>query len=426
MNYKIVLLILLGLLALVSLSGCMMGAGSAPMAEATLDKLQADLEEIDGLDASDRAKILERKDAYDTAANKLENGSEKERLGFLAAYCDERLGNFDGAVKAYDNLGKSSYGSMANFRKGEIAHNAPGISEADKKAKDGYSKAGGGFMRPQGSMFGCGAAPSQEEEKAPEILVRVPALASEPLVKWTREDLREAANSRADLYYRETLSYKVVDELVHFLGANKAYSYGLAVFILAFIVKLITTPLTNRQIKSMREMQAIQPLLSDLQKKHKDDRESMMREQMKLFKEHGVNPLSGCLPLLIQLPFLIWVYRAVWAYNWQFEGTSFLWIGNLALPDMPVLVLYAASMYFSQKLTATPTADPQQQQMQRMMTILFPIMFLFLFQSMPAAFILYWLAQNVLMTGHQYYMLKKNPPQALAAKTAEKKVVKRK
>ena len=103
MNYKIVLLILLGLLALVSLSGCMMGAGSAPMAEATLDKLQADLEEIDGLDASDRAKILERKDAYDTAANKLENGSEKERLGFLAAYCDERLGNFDGAVKAYDN-----------------------------------------------------------------------------------------------------------------------------------------------------------------------------------------------------------------------------------------------------------------------------------------------------------------------------------
>jgi YidC/Oxa1 family membrane protein insertase len=208
------------------------------------------------------------------------------------------------------------------------------------------------------------------------------------------------------------------------LGRNKHYSYGLAIILIAVLVKLITTPLTNRQFKSMREMQAVQPLLAELQKKHKGDKQKLMQEQMQIFKEHKINPMGGCLPMLVQMPFLIWVYRAVWAYNWQFEDTKFLWIGNLANGDQWLLILYAVSLYFSQKITTPPTADPQQQQMQKTMALLMPVMFLMMFRTMPAAFILYWFAQNVLMTTNQFFYLRRNPPPALqaSAEVKQKKI----
>jgi len=145
---------------------------------------------------------------------------------------------------------------------------------------------------------------------------------------------------------------------------------------------------------------------------------------MELFKKHKVNPASSCLPMLIQFPILIWVYYAIRYYVFQFEGVHFLYITSLADPDVlsvsnvalpgPLLILYGISMYFSQKLLAQPTATPEQQQQQKMMSYMMPVLLLFVLKGLPAAFILYWLLQNILMTGHQWLIMR---PQRLVAAT---------
>ncbi|NIM06439.1 MAG: membrane protein insertase YidC [Armatimonadetes bacterium] len=400
-----ILLLVFGIFILVTLSGCFQG-GPPALSHSDLEVLKTELEKIDSISGDVDVKL--EKERLDSEQQKLDKKNPQKALYlFLIAYCAEKLGNYEEAIPRYEAVGRSHYKSMAFFRIGEVASHVEGMWEADKRALKGYTGASG--YAPQGN-----------------ILVRYPALASEPLKEWKVEELRVAANSRADKYQRRATSYKAIDAIVTFLGKNPRFSYALAILLIALVVKVITTPLSNRQIKSMREMQAIQPLLTEIQRKHKGDREALMKAQMKLFKEHKINPMGGCLPLLVQMPFLIWVYRAVWAYNWQFEGKSFLWISNLAVHDYPLLILYAGSLYFSQKLTTPPTADPQQQQTQRMMAIIFPFMFLFLFKFMPAAFILYWFAQNVLMTGHQYYLLRKTPPSAVApAGPPEKKATKK-
>ncbi len=144
---------------------------------------------------------------------------------------------------------------------------------------------------------------------------------------------------------------------------------------------------------------------------------------MDLFKEHKVNPAGSCLPMLIQFPILIWVYYAIRYFVFQFEGVHFLYVKSLADPDVvtvsgmpvpgPLLILYGISMYFSQKLLAQPTATPEQQQQQKMMAYMMPVLLLFVLKSLPAAFILYWLLQNMLMTGHQWLIMR--PQRELAA-----------
>jgi YidC/Oxa1 family membrane protein insertase len=395
MQLRRLLALLLGLSLLLLLAGCFPGAGASRL---KYPPLETKIETIDRLPDIEAVKL--HKQDLETAAEKAgKDDPHKAENMFLAAYCAERLENYEEAIAKYEAVPRISgdYKAIANFRVGEIAANArPKVTDADKRALKGYTNASGYY--PTGTM-----------------LVREPALASQPLGKWRTEPLRIAANSRADKFQRHFFSYRAIDTLVALLGRNPHYSYGLAVILIAVLVRVVTTPLTNRQFKSMREMQAVQPLLTELQKKYKDNKQKLMQEQMQIFKEHKINPMGGCLPMLVQMPFLIWVYRAVWAYNWQFENTSFLWIGNLANSDQVLLVLYAVSLYFSQKITTPPTADPQQQQMQKTMALLMPIMFLFMFKSMPAAFILYWFAQNVLMTTNQFFYLRKNPSPALQA-----------
>ncbi|HEX2952303.1 MAG TPA: YidC/Oxa1 family membrane protein insertase, partial [Armatimonadota bacterium] len=133
----------------------------------------------------------------------------------------------------------------------------------------------------------------------------------------------------------------------------------------------------------------------------------LAEEQMKLMKEHKVSPLGGCLPMLIQLPIFIVVYRAVQVYAAGFADSHFLWIGNLSRPDMILLVLYAFSMIITQKLTATPATDAQQKMMQQQMTYFMPIFLFFILQSIASAFVLYWFFLNVFSAIHQYYLMEK-------------------
>jgi len=216
--------------------------------------------------------------------------------------------------------------------------------------------------------------------------------------------------------------YKVMDFLVSLTG-RQSYSYWIAILLISILVKLALTPLSNKQYGSMKEMQKLQPLIQELQAKHKNDKELLGKKMMELYKEHGVNPAAGCAPLIVQLPILYLLYYMIRLYQFQFSHGTFLWIGhnfltqqypqyfglNLGQPDIPILLLYAASMYVTQRMTVTPTMDPQQAETQRMMAIMTPFMttYFFLQYHLPSAFVLYYLTFNILSTAQQKYYMRR-------------------
>ncbi|MHB0913968.1 MAG: YidC/Oxa1 family membrane protein insertase [Armatimonadota bacterium] len=246
-------------------------------------------------------------------------------------------------------------------------------------------------------------------------------------------DRRMSLESELDEANKNTLGYRMIDWLVALTGRNAKYSFAIAILIITIIVKVITTPLSHQQYKSMKEMQKIQPLVKELQAKHKDDQKLMGEKLMALYKEHGVNPFGSCLPLLIQMPILMLLYyKVILAYQYQFAKGEFLWIGsslaerfpgivapNLSMPDIPLLVVYTISMIISQKLSVV---DPTQAEQQKIMTYTMPVLFAFIFWSFPAALMLYWLLFNVLSTLQQYHILKPsgNEPPAPPVQAGEK------
>lgn len=216
--------------------------------------------------------------------------------------------------------------------------------------------------------------------------------------------------------------YKIFDFLVSMTGHNAKYSYFLALLIITLVFKLVTSPLSHLQFKYMKELQKIQPLVKAMQEQYKGDSKLLGEKLMALYKEHNVNPFSSCLPMLVQMPVMILLYNMVRLYQVQFANGEFLWVGsslahsyptivaaNLALPDVPMLVIYSISMFISQKLTIV---DPAQAEQQKMMTYFMPIMFAVLFKGFPAAFMLYWLLFNILSTAQQYYILKPKKPES--------------
>jgi len=213
---------------------------------------------------------------------------------------------------------------------------------------------------------------------------------------------------------------------VRLTGKNPSYSYALALIILAVAVKLILLPFSKKQYKSQREMQQLQPLLKELQKKYKGT--ELNQKQMELYKEHGVNPFGGCLPLLFQMPFLIFIFQAIREYEPAFAKGKFLWIGsglakqnphlfggNLALPDVPLLVLYVLTNYVTMRMT--PAADPQQQQQQSSMALMTSAIFFYMFLSYKwsSAFVLYWLALNLFSIWQTYEYVYKPHKERMAS-----------
>jgi len=201
--------------------------------------------------------------------------------------------------------------------------------------------------------------------------------------QWHRQPVREVIGEPLDSLKRGGFWYSLVGTFVNIAGGHPAFG----LILLAIVTRLMIYPLTKKQLSSMHAMQAIQPQIKQLQKKLKDDKQKFQEEFWSLCKEHNVNPLGGCLPLIVQMPILIMIYRGIRDYVVQFDGASFLWVGNLAMPDTPLLVAYAISMFG-----------------QKMMAYLMPAMFFFLFRGMSAAFILYWLSANlVYFAEHLWY-----------------------
>ena len=179
-------------------------------------------------------------------------------------------------------------------------------------------------------------------------------------------------------------------------------NWGVSIILMTIIVKLVFWPLTSYSAQSSKKMQLLQEPMKELREKYADKPEKMQRETMALFKTYGVNPLAGCLPMLVQIPIflgLYWMLRT--SSELRFE--SFLWIKDLSLPDtvarvggFPINIMpliYGAAMIFQMNLTPmSPTADPTQQRMMRFM----PVMFLFIMYSFSSGLVLYWTVQSVL------------------------------
>lgn len=299
----------------------------------------------------------------------------------------EIMGDFKAAVAAYDRAADAAHASGSLFsgfaivRAAELAMHQVGD---DAQAEKLYNKAWNHY----GTLDSHGNS---------AYVVWQPAGN-----KWEPESLRSVVGPVLDDLNRDSFWYRVVAGFVALGGSNP----GIGVILLALAVRLMIWPLTRKQLESAQAMQALQPQIKALQEKHVDDKQKFQEEFWKLCQARGVNPLGGCLPMLIQFPILIMLYRGIRAYIWHFDHASFLWIPNLAAPDMVLLVAYTISMIMFQKATQRmqPTAamNPQQAQQQQMMTWMMPIMFFFFFQGFPAAFLLYWLASNIFYFGEQY------------------------
>ena len=218
------------------------------------------------------------------------------------------------------------------------------------------------------------------------------------------------------------------DPIVHALGGvltlihSVIPSYGWALIALALVVRIVLWPLSEIQFRSMAEMQKVQPLVKQLQAKYKGDPQALNTAMMALYKEHKVNPLAGCVPMLIQFPILIGLYWAIQGQIDHFTHEHWLWIGSsisekwptvfaqsLAVPDIFLLGLYVISMYFTVRYGSPPSTDPQQAQTQKIMAIMSPAMIAFFgFKyRWASALYIYWLATNVFTVAQQYYMFRR-------------------
>jgi YidC/Oxa1 family membrane protein insertase len=189
-------------------------------------------------------------------------------------------------------------------------------------------------------------------------------------------------------------------------------NYGWSIILLTVGVRLVFYPINKRQALAMKAMQKIQPELKKIQEKFKDDREKLNREVMEVYRRHKVNPLAGCLPMLLQLPVFLGLYNAL-MQSIELRHAPFLgWITDLSQPDrlgtlaipfvnppgVPVLtILMGASMVIQQRMMPA-AGDPAQQRMLMLMPVVFTVMFI----NFPSGLVLYWFASNVMSIGQQY------------------------
>jgi YidC/Oxa1 family membrane protein insertase len=198
-------------------------------------------------------------------------------------------------------------------------------------------------------------------------------------------------------------------------------NYGIAIILMTVAIKILLHPLTYKSFQSMRRMSALQPKINEIRERYKNNPQQMNREMQALYKKEKVNPMGGCLPMLLQLPIFYGLYTAL-SNMIELRNQAFLWIRDLSLPDtvatlktsIPLLGYRIENQGYTDInilpfiMTATTllqsklTSGDQSNQQSRMMTYLFPIIFFFIFWNMPSGLVLYWTIQNVLTIAQQY------------------------
>lgn len=190
--------------------------------------------------------------------------------------------------------------------------------------------------------------------------------------------------------------------------------YGLAILVLTIIVRTLILPLTLKQVKSSKAMQAIQPELNKIREKYKENPEQQQQETMKLFQEHGVNPMAGCFPLIIQMPVFIALYNSIYN-NSAIASHSFLWLQLGEKDSLYILPIIAAITTFVQtKMMSNMNPSGMQGPMQFMMMI-YPVLIFVMAIQFPAALPLYWVYSNLYTIGQNYFIYRKKDPVAVTA-----------
>ncbi|MFH0886841.1 MAG: YidC/Oxa1 family membrane protein insertase [bacterium] len=208
----------------------------------------------------------------------------------------------------------------------------------------------------------------------------------------------------------EPIAQLMIEALKFFLPLS-FNNLGVAIILLTAAVKLALYPLTVQSTVQMAKMSKVQPELAELQKKHKGKPELLQKEMMELYKKHGANPLGGCLPMLLQIPFFIGLFYALTGpafnviANQPGVNQQFLWLNSMVLKDPYYIlaVLIGLTTYWTQKVTMSSGSSAQQKQMLYFM----PAFIAFISVSFPAGVQIYWIVQNLLGGIQQVYILKK-------------------
>lgn len=233
---------------------------------------------------------------------------------------------------------------------------------------------------------------------------------------------REALHAAGDNLSRALFysNYKILDVMAEYLMkflrfCNSGFTvfgikipgthnYGIDIILLTIFIKILFIPLTHKSMKSMKKMQDLQPEITKLKEKHKDDKQAMNKAMMELFKQYKVSPLSGCWPMFVQLPVFVALYQAL-SYAIELRHAPFvcfpsiyLCINDLSAPDPYYVtpILMGGTMVLQQWMTPS-AGDP----MQKKMMLLMPVVFTYLFLSFPSGLVLYWLVSNLLGIGQQ-------------------------
>ncbi len=208
-------------------------------------------------------------------------------------------------------------------------------------------------------------------------------------------------------------------------------NYGIVIILFSIILKLLLNPLTVSSMKSMRKMQALQPMMEEIKQKYKEDQQKMNQAIMNLYKEYKINPMGGCLPMFLQLP-ILYALWAIFRSNIALRQSDFIWwIKDLSIPDtilrlpftLPIVgmnqvsglaALMAVTQFIQMKMT---TKDPRQ----KMMIYFMPVMMWLIFNNLPAGLNLYYFIYNLMAIGQQYFMNKKPMEEVLVKATPKKK-----
>lgn len=221
-------------------------------------------------------------------------------------------------------------------------------------------------------------------------------------------------------------------------------SYGIGIILLTIVVRIILLPLTISQTRSMARMQMLQPELKEIQKQYKDDKQKQQQEIMAFYKKNNVNPLSGCLPLLLQMPIFFALFQLLRDLGAKVLGAGsqtiykFLWM-DLRTPD-PIyilVILMVGTMIVTSKMTQTDMTKTGGSQ--ALMTYLLPVVFGFISIRLQAGILIYWVTTNVWSIGQQYFVnklvlkektksggKKQTGEKVLAAQQIETKIIKQK
>lgn len=227
------------------------------------------------------------------------------------------------------------------------------------------------------------------------------------------QDLKQIA--AIDPTWAQVVNYGTFDivsqlllQLLGFLFSI-VHSWGWAIIMLSVIIYFALYPLSLKQMRAMKQMQALQPHIEELKKLHKDNAQKLNKEIMELYREHKVNPLGGCLPMILQIPVFFALYQAL-IRSIALKGARFFWIKDLSQPDrlfplpfpkpfdafniLPILMMIG--MFVQQKMSMAASSGASDEQ-QKLMLIIFPLMFGFIFYSMPSGLVLYWFINSALM-----------------------------